>query len=171
LTLPSERQERGYTGRAGLPPWDQARYLVTRQMLGAVSPAAKAELDSRVSELKKNLENPVKDRAQAAAAMQRVVELSNQSIPVIEKAAMDPQVATTMLRSITADASNIAWAGMRSAEQATMSVDVLYNAIHPNRPEDPVNAQISRLYQLLQSQATYNPTQFASALKKLATLF
>jgi hypothetical protein len=170
LTVPSERQERAHAGRAGLPPWDEARYMVTRHLMGAVSPAMRKELDAHVANLRKALENPVKDRAQSAAAMQRIVELTNQSLPVIEKAALDSQLAMSMLRDIAADGFNIAWAGMRTAEQATMSVDVLYNAIHPTRPADPVNAQISRLYELLQSQATYSPAQFAAALKKLATL-
>jgi hypothetical protein len=170
LSLPSERQERGYAGVAGLPPWNEARYVVARHLLGAVSPAARTDLDSRVSDLKKSLQDPGKDRAQTAAAAQRVVELMNQSVPQIEKAAIDPQVAMTMMRGITADATNIAFAGMRAAEQATMSVDVLYNAMHPGRPDDPANAQIGRLYALLQSQAAYSPEQFASALKRLAGL-
>jgi hypothetical protein len=171
LVLPSARQERGYSGHTGLPPWNEARYVVLKHLMTAVSPTAEKELETRVAELKRSLDSPVKDRAATNAAAQAIVNLTNQALPTIEKAALDQAFANGMLRSITGDATNIAWAGMRAAEQATMSVDVLYNAIHPNRPEDGVNAQIGKLYEMLQSQALYNPEEFAAALKRLGSSF
>jgi hypothetical protein len=171
LVLPSARQERGYTGHTGLPPWNEARYVVLKHLMTAVSPATQKEFDTRIAELKKSLESPIKDRAATNAAAQAIVSLTNQALPALEKATLDRQFANTMLRNITADATNIAWAGMRAAEQATMSVDVLYNAMHPTRPEDQVNAQIGKLYQMLQSQALYNPEEFAVALRRLGSLF
>jgi cytochrome c554/c'-like protein len=171
LVLPSARQERGYTGHAGLPPWNEARYVVLKHLMTVVSPTAQKELNTRIDELKKTLESPIKDRAATNAAAQAIMNLTNQALPVLEKATLNQQFANTLLRNITADATNIAWAGMRAAEQATMSVDVLYNAIHPGRPEDQVNGQIGKLYEMLQSQAAYNPEEFAVALRRLGTLF
>ena len=52
-----------------------------------------------------------------------------------------------------------------------MSIDVLYNAAHPGKRDDAVNAQIDGLYRLLQSKTGYDPEQFANALKKIGTLF
>lgn len=170
LVLPSSRQERGYAGKSGLPPWNEVRYVVLSHLIGVVSPATQKELDARIAELKKSLESPVKDRAAVNAAAQAVATLTNQALPALEEAPMNQQFVTTVLRNITSDAPHIAWAGMRAAEQATMSVDVLYNAIHPGRPEDQVNAQIGRLYELLQSQALYNPEEFAAALRRLGGL-
>lgn len=169
LVLPSTRQERGYAGQPGLPGWNEARYVIVRYVIRAVSPQAEKELDLRISDLKKSLEHPAKDRQTTAGAAQRIAELMNQSISVLERAEMNEQFAATIMRSITSDAANIAEAGMGAAEQATMSLDVLYSAAHPNR-EDPINIQIGHLYNLLQSQATYNPVEFASALRRLEGL-
>lgn len=169
LVLPSARQDRGYTGRPGLPGWNEARYVVLRHLIGAVSPAAEKELEIRISELKKSLERPSKDRQIAALAAQRIADLMTQSIPLLEKAQMNEQFAMTIVRDITSDAANIAEAGMGAAEQATMSLDVLYGAAHPDR-EDPINVQIGHLYEMLQSHATYDPVTFASALRRLENL-
>ena len=89
---------------------------------------------------------------------------------MIEKTATNDQFATTLLRNITADATNIASAGMRAAEQATMSLDVLYNTTRSGRPDDAVNMQIGRLYEMLQSQANYDAEAFAAALRRVGTL-
>lgn len=166
LVLPSARQERGYTGEPGLPGWNAARYAIVRYLIRAVSPQAEKELDLRISELKKSLERPSKDRPLTVDAAQRIADLMTQSIPLIEKAEINDQFAAAIMRSITSDASNIAEAGMGAAEQATMSLDVLYGAAHPDR-EDTINMQIGHLYDLLQSQATYNPAEFAAALRRL----
>jgi hypothetical protein len=170
LVLPSRRQERGYTGRAGLPPWNETHYVVLRQVLGMVSPASQRDMEQQVSQLRKSLESPVKDRAGTAAAAQAIAKLADQAVTMIERSGLDQQAATATLRNITSDATNIARAGMRAAEQATMSVDVLYNAVRPGRPDDPVQMQIGRLYEMLQSQAQYNPDEFATALARIGTL-
>jgi hypothetical protein len=169
LVLPSVRQDRGYIGRPGLPGWNEARYVVLRHLIGTVSPAAEKELEIRISELKKSLERPSKDRQIAGAAAQRIADLMTQSIPLLEKAQINEQFAMTIVRDITSDAANIAETGMGAAEQATMSLDVLYGASHPDR-EDPVNVQIGHLYEMLQSQATYDPVTFATALRRLENL-
>ncbi len=170
LELPSRRQARGYFGKAGSPPWNESRYIIARQMIAAVSPSALTDLDARIAELKKSFDTPTAGHAQTSEAARRISESMNQLLPAIERATINPETVTRIIRAIVGDATSIGVAGMRSAEQATMSVDVLYNAIHPNQKEDPVNAQIELLYKLLGSQARYDPDQFAAALKKLATL-
>jgi len=169
LVLPSPRQERGFSGRAGLPYWNEARYVVLRHLIGTVSRTMQNELETRIAELKKSLERPLRDRLVTAAAAQSIVALMDQSLPLVERAEMKEQFAMTMMRGITSDAALIGGAGMGAAEQATMSLDVLYGAIHPAR-EDPVNMQIGHLYEMLQSHATYNPTEFAAALRRLGSL-
>jgi hypothetical protein len=170
LVLPSRRQERGYAGRAGLPPWNGTHYAVLRHVLSVVSSAAQRDMELQVSQLKKSLESPVKDRVVTSAAAQAIAKLADQMVTTIEQNGFDQQAATATLRNITSDATNIAWTGMRAAEQATMSVDVLYNAVRPGRADDPVQMQIGRLYELLQSQAQYNPDEFATALRRIGTL-
>jgi hypothetical protein len=169
LVLPSTRQERGYAGRAGAPPWNEAHYVVLRHLVAGVSPGMQKELENRISELKRSLEHPFRDRVATAAAAKSLADFMNQLVPVIERADLKEASAMTVMRGITADGSNIATAGFGAAEEATMSLDVLYGAFHPSR-EDPVNIQIGRLYEMLQSQAAYYPTEFAAALRRLGNL-
>jgi hypothetical protein len=169
LVQSSSRQERGYPGRAGVPPWNESRYLVMRQILSIVPSANRRTLDEAVAQLKQHLQNPLAARAQVAASADRIGNIAEDAAGIIERNAGDPQMNRTLLRAIAADASTIAFAGIRAAEQAAMSVDALYNAV-AKPPDDPVNRQIGRLYDLLQSQGGYDAGQFAAELEKLGSL-
>ena len=169
LLAASSRQERGYSGRAGVPPWNESRYLIVRQILGVLSPANRRELDDAVAQLKQQLQNPMAARNQVAVSADRIAGIAQEVAVIIERAAADPKMNSRLLRAIAADASTFALAGIRAAEQAAMSADALYNA-SVKLPDDPVNKQIGRLYDLLKSQSGYDPSRFAVELQKLSTL-
>jgi len=171
LVTPSARQLRGFSGRAAAPSWNEARYLLFRPALLAISPSHRKALDTVVAELKLHLQSPFASRSQAAAAADRSVEIAAQAIAAIEKNALDSKVTLEIIRAITSDASTIAFAGIRSAEQAVMSLDSLHNSLGSSKLDDAVNQQIGRLYDLLKSQSGYDPALFARELQKVGTLF
>ena len=45
----SWRQQRGYPGVAGIPPWNPARYFVLRQLVQALAPESRAALDQALN--------------------------------------------------------------------------------------------------------------------------
>lgn len=170
LVLPSSRQQRGFIGRAGAPAWNEAHYVVFRHLLTATSQAERTRLDDAVRDLRQLAQTPLSSRQKLAAAAGRIAQIARDAATPAGKQPLDPQSMTKLLQAISGDASNIAFAGIRAAEQATMSIDVLYNILRPGRPNDAVNAQIQRLYDLLQSQARYNPEEFAAQLRQIGRL-
>jgi hypothetical protein len=172
LVTPSFRQERGYIGRAGVPPWNESRYVVFRFVVGALLPAQQKPLDDLAARLKEQLGNGTAARAQVVETAGSLATLVDQMIPQFEKISIDRQVTSRILRSIAGGSENIARAGIRSAEQATMAVDALYHAriAEAGKTEDTFNAHIDGLYNALQSMPRYDPSQFATGLKRVQDL-
>jgi hypothetical protein len=169
LVVPSARQERGYIGRAGVPPWNESRYVVFRLAVGTILAAQQKPLDDLIARLKGQLEKGPGARLQVAETAASVAVLVDELIPQLEKAPLDRQVISRLLRSISGASENIARAGIRSAEQATMAVDALYHAgtSDSGKADDAFNAQIDLLYDALQSMPRYDPDGFASSLKRI----
>jgi hypothetical protein len=172
LVLPSARQARGYPGRAGIPLWNPSRYMVFRQVVAAISPAERRILDQLIEELKQRLQNAGSGRTFVAETASRIAQLMDNLVPQLEKASYSESLARTVMRAIAADGDAISNAGMRSAEQATMALEALYNSYEQTTEKNnkPLNAQISRLYETLQSTSRYDPEQFAAQLKQVRNL-
>jgi hypothetical protein len=173
LAVPSSRQERGYAGRAGVPPWDEARYAVLRNVVGAVGADHRKNLDTSIGLLKTYAQNPLANRAAVVEVTSRIANLLNAVLPMIESQNVDGRLSNNLLRTVAGDSSYLADAGSHSAIQATMAVDVLYRATTRDRSaaqNAALNDQINKLYGLLQSESRYSADEFATELKKVQTL-
>jgi hypothetical protein len=172
LVLPSARQARGYQGRAGIPPWNPSRYVVFRQVVAAISPSEGQALDQLITELKQHLQNAESERTSVVEAALRVAQLMDRLAPQLEKAAYSELLARSVMRAIAGDGNAISNAGIRSAEQATMALDALYNSYEQTtgNSNKALNTQISRLYDALQSTSRYDPEQFAAQLRQVRNL-
>ena len=77
------------------------------------------------------------------------------------------------MRSIAADGENIAQQGERAAEQATMSLDSLFDAYRHNikqTNEGEIQAAISGSLQLFNNPSAYSAPRFATQMQKLRSL-
>ncbi|MGH9340531.1 MAG: multiheme c-type cytochrome [Acidobacteriota bacterium] len=169
LVLPSERQARGYKGIAGIPPWNPSRYIVFRHAVTAISGGQRQQLEQLVENLKQHLQQPADNRLQIARTARQLADLTDSLISQWQAANLGEPMALQIMRAISGDAQNIAQSGIRSAEQATMSVDALFRSWRENtgKTNELLDAQIARLYEWLQSTSRYSPSEFATQLAKI----
>ena len=78
----SWRQQRGYPGVAGIPPWNPARYYVLRQVIQAIAPESRATLDQELNTVGTLMATVgASEPAQIAAAANRAVQVTDSSLP------------------------------------------------------------------------------------------
>src|SRR3954468_2424367 len=172
LTRPEDswRQAQGYENRArpGLPQLQVSRYLTARRVLQAFDAPAAQELDGVMAKLQI-------EASRLVAKPDEVVSLATQARAIVDRGiertiggTATPEIAATILRSIFADAPQIAQRGERSAEQAAMAAEVLTNAIGRGRGQDPAGSKpvFTELFKQFESPSAFDPSRFAAAMKK-----
>jgi hypothetical protein len=171
----SWRQTRGYAGVAGIPPWNTARHLMFRHLVGIVSPDSRATIDQELATLTRLMEKiGATDPQQVTTAATRVVQLVEQLLPQVTSMKFDRQLVSTLLRNISSDRDTIAGAGRRAAEQAAMAIDALCMAYRKQvkTPNDKaIQDTIQRLFDVLEKPEQYDPQQFSAHLQTLHGLF
>src|SRR3954470_10133949 len=172
LTRPEDswRQAQGYENRArpGLPPLQVSRFLAARRGLQAGDAPGSQELDGVMAKLQI-------EASRLVAKPDEVVSLATQARAIVDRGiertiggTATPEIAATILRSIFADAPQIAQRGERSAEQAAMAAEVLTNAIGRARGQDPAGSKpvFTELFKQFESPSAFDPSRFAAAMKK-----
>ena len=175
LTRPEDswRQATGYDHRArpGLPPLQVSRYLTARRVLAAYDAPAEQELASVMDRLQI-------EASRLAVKPDEVVALAAQARALVDRGlskalatATTPEIASSMLRAIYADAPRIAERGERSAEQAAMAAETLTAALAKGRGQDPMASKpaFNELFQQFESPSSYDPRKFVAAMKKAET--
>jgi hypothetical protein len=166
----SWRQAQGYENRArpGLPQLQVSRYLTARRVLQAWDPQAAPELDAVMAKLQI-------EASRLGARPDEVVTLATQARGIVDRgitraltSTATPEMASSMLRGIFADAPAIAERGERAAEQAAMAAEVLATAIAKARGQDPtaMKGTFTELFQQFESPSSYDPRRFTAAMKK-----
>ena len=155
--------------RMGLPPWNPSRYIVFKHALRSVLPAEVQRLEEQVSAFELALTNAATDRQAAADAATMVASLLDQVVPRLEEHTWTEEEAIQTLKRISNNATEIADAGIRSAEQATLAVDAIYISLEKStgRTNQPLNSSINALYDSVQSTSRYSAVEFASQLARL----
>jgi hypothetical protein len=171
----SWRQARGYAGVAGLPPWNAARYLVFRHLVGAVAPDARTTLDQELATLARLMEKiGATDPQQVTATATRVAQFVEPLVPQVAGVKFDGQLALTLLRNISSDREAIAAAGVRGAEQAAMAIEALCMAYRKQgklADDKAIQDAIQRLFDVVEKPEQYDPQQFSAHLQVLHGLF
>lgn len=170
LTGPgSWRQQAGFQGhRPGDPSYNLSRYVLLRHFAAEVDPSLNDRLAVEIGRVNTLVTGMSADRAAVESAANRAAELAGQMVPVIRDAPYDNARTERLLRSITGDADAIAFAGERTAEQATMTVDSLYIAQAKAGSENPATRQaIDGLFHLVDNPSAYNGPQFAAQMKRV----
>jgi hypothetical protein len=72
------------------------------------------------------------------------------------------------MRRIAADSRGIALQGQRAAEQATMSLDSLYNVCKQNgAPDNDLQSAIAGLFPQVENPSAYNAPAFMAQLQRV----
>ena len=170
LTPSSPRQERGYEGRAGIPPWNPSRYIVLRYLTSQLGEAARSNLEELVTKLKRLLQKGLSVRAEVAGTADEIAQLMEQQGSDVAGLAWNEERVLRLIESIARDASIIANSGIRSAEQVTMAVDALFISYQAStgKTNEQLDSLIDRLYNSL--QGPYESAQFAAQLRRIRDL-
>jgi hypothetical protein len=170
LTAPRDswRQEAGYAGRTpGVPAWNAARFVVFRYAAAATDAAAASKLEAEVATLSSLMGLLSGDREQIAASAERAAALSDSLTRDLNERAYDQAFTLQIMRRIAAD-SGLALQGQRAAEQATMSLDSLYNVCKQNgAPDKDLQSAISELFAQVQNPSAYNAPAFTAQLQRV----
>jgi hypothetical protein len=168
----SWRQARGYSGREpGVPPWNESRVAVFRDLVEEISPNAGKQLQDEVSQLA-SLMNQLSDKHdQIAASATRASSLADQLVKRFDAQGYDSAVTLRLLRRVAADGPNISIEGERAAEQAAFTLDSLFRAYNQNaKPANgpDIRAAIDGLFSLVQDPSTYSAPRFAAQMQKVS---
>jgi hypothetical protein len=169
----SWRQERGYSGRRpGNPAWNQARVVVFRDLVEELHPEASKQLNDELLKLAGLMNQLNGNRAEIAGTAKHAAVLAGELAIQIDSQPYDPVITLRVMRRIAADNKVIAADGERSAEQATMALDVLYRAYQQNT-KPPLDAGVrasldAMLQTVLQNPSGYSAPRFSAQMQKVS---
>ena len=170
LTAPKDswRQEAGYAGRTpGVPAWNAARFVVFRYAAAATDASAASKLESEIATLSSLMGQLNGDREQIAVSTERAATLADSLTRELNDRAYDQAFTLQVMRRIAAD-SSFALQGQRAAEQATMSLDSLYNVCKQSGASDnDVQSAIAGLFAQVQNPSAYNAPAFTVQLQRV----
>ena len=168
----SWRQDRGYSGRRpGNPPWNQARVVVFRDLVEETHPDTSKRLNDELLKLAGLMNQLNGNRGEIAATAKHAATLAGELAIQLDGQAYDPALTLRVMRRIAMDNKSIAADGERSAEQATMALDVLYRAYQQNsKPTDAgVRTSLDALIQMVQQNPSgYSAPRFAAQMQKVS---
>jgi hypothetical protein len=168
----SWRQDRGYSGRRpGNPPWNQARVVVFRDLVEETHPDTSKRLNDELLKLAGLMNQLNGNRGEIATTAKHAATLAGELAIQLDGQAYDPALTLRVMRRIAMDNKSIAADGERSAEQATMALDVLYRAYQQNsKPADAgVRTSLDALIQMVQQNPSgYSAPRFAAQMQKVS---
>jgi hypothetical protein len=161
----SWRQQRGYPGVAGIPPWNPARYYVLRQVVQAIAPESRATLDQELSTVSTLMATVgASEPAQIAAAANRAAEMADALLAKVVGLQVNPELASTVLRNVTSDSASIGGAGPRVAEQAVMAIETFVPVARKSgkqlTQEPVITSALQKLSQVRVKPEEYDRAQF-----------
>ncbi|MCS6803667.1 MAG: multiheme c-type cytochrome [Acidobacteriota bacterium] len=174
LREPSWRQQRGYRNTPGYPSYNDSRYRVFRHALASISPNMRQTLDEKIEQLHRMFDQPVYRRRDIAATAQQVADIADQLARQLDSMAFDQQITRAILRAVSSDEQVGLVSGIRSAEQAVMTINTLFRTYRkattvPN--EAAITAAIDRLFEDLKDPARFDPNLFAAHLRAVHKFF
>jgi hypothetical protein len=163
----SWRQSAGYRDRRpGNPQWNGSHFTVFRALVKEIDTQASVDLEKDLAVVYKQASKLESDRNELAAAADRAAAVASRLAQRLNSASFDRASALRLMRAICADGEQISFAGVRSAEQATMALDSVFIAYSKSVGSQPkTRAAIDGLFQQLENPSTYSAPKFAAAMK------
>lgn len=171
----SWRQQRGYPGVAGIPPWNPARYLVLRQLVQAIAPESRVALDQELNSISTLMAKVgATDPVQIAAAAKRAAQMADSLLSKMTTLQMNPELGNTVLRNITNDSASIAGAGARVAGQATMAIETFIPVAgkkgKPLTQEPTIMGAFQKLSQIVEKPEAFDREQFEQFITQMRVI-
>jgi hypothetical protein len=160
-----------YSGRRpGNPPWNQARFLVFRDLLQEIQPGMNDQLDQKLKNLAQTMNQLNSSRTDVAREARDGASLAGQLAASLERQPYDRAVTLRVMQRIAADSEMIAAQGERPAEQAAMALDVFYRAYQQNSDQGLPNlrAPLDVLIDMVrQNPSSYSAQRFNAQMQKI----
>jgi len=135
-----------------------------------VGPEEEKELHTHIMKLAELMVRPNGKGAEIASVAQRAADLSDKIAGRLNAQKYDQRFTLQLMRSIAEDGDAIAQQGERSAEQAYMSLDSLFDAYRQNirqSNDSEIQAAIAGLFQQFNNPSAYNAPRFAAQMQKV----
>jgi hypothetical protein len=161
------RQERGWTGRAGLPAWSPKQWAVLRLVVDRAAPSARAQLDDAVRTVAARVAR-MNDPSGVATAAEEAKRAIETALPRITALPWRDADVRAMMRTITAD--DAVTYDLQTAQQAALALQSLAAALTRANPallKSPMTAALDALFAEVQSKDRYEPARFAQKLVAL----
>jgi hypothetical protein len=161
------RQERGWTGRAGLPAWSPKQWAVLRLVIERAAPSARAQLDDAVRLVASRVArmNDANGVAAAADDAKRIIE---SALPRVTALSWRDEDVRNMMRTIAGD-DGVTY-DVQSAQQAALALQSLAAALTRNHPallKSPMTDALDAVFADVQNKDRYEPARFAEKLAAL----
>ena len=171
----SWRQQRGYPGVSGIPPWNPARYIVLRQLVQAIAPDSRAALDQELTSISMLMAKVgATDPGQIATAANRAAQVADSFLAKMTTLEMNPELRSTVLRNITSDSASIAGAGARVVGQATMAIETFIPVAgkrgRPLTQEPTVMGALQKLSQIVAKPEEYDREQVEQFITQMRVI-
>ncbi len=166
------RQERGYQGPPGLPPWSPVRWSVLRHLVAEVAPEQQAGLDADVGELAAmvaSMRRPEAVAEKASSIAKRMSAITDK----IEGTQWNEKRVRSVMSRIAGDGDYFYRNDRQSAEQATwalVSLSANLSRTNPKLVRGGVQRSVDDLYKQLNKMPMpdeYESSKFKETLVQL----
>lgn len=159
------------TGRhPGNPPWNLSRFVVLREVAKDVDADSAGQLEANIDHLYGLISSLNPDKAQVTALATVTANMATSMVPALKGAAYDQPRTLRIMKEVANNADYITRQGERAAEQAAMTMRVLYTAYSAKgKPAGDARIQggIDALFKNVENPSAYNAFKYAELLKAL----
>ena len=169
LKSSSWRQERGWSGRPGLPAWSPQHWAVLRQIVGSTSPSAKNRLDDLVQQIASGVSR-MNDPAGIARAADDARSVANGVIPAIDATRWSDAQVRSLISAIADDRDFVMRSDVHSAEQIALALQSLAASLTRRDSRllrGGMLKAIDGLFAELKDRDDYDPSRFVEKLQAL----
>jgi hypothetical protein len=167
------RQVRGWPGRPGLPSWSPQHWVVTRHLVGRVSPSARTRLDRVMPQLAASVAK-MNDRTGVTRNADEARAVINGVISQMERLTWSDAEVRSLMNAIAADEDSILRSDVHAAEQAALALQSLGTTLSRRNPRlvgGQMMRSIDALFSEVRSRDDYDPRRFAQKMRTVrATL-
>lgn len=163
------RQERGYTGRAGMPSWSPARFAVLRRIVSTTSPQSVEKLDAAVADVAAAV-GRFSDGASVAAAAERARQAVDPIVSSIASRNWSESDTRALMRAVAEDQTYAAHGDVFAAEQQALALQSLSSDLARRNPRllrSDLTRSIDELFGTLEKREEFDVTRYSEKLAKV----
>lgn len=160
-----------YADRPGLPRWSPVRWVVLRQLVAAVDPDARPELDAGVARLAQQVGRLGTPPAEVAETAERLSRSLSGVIARLDAAPWDAPQVKRLLLAIADDDDSLTGAGRLAGEQGFLALHSLVAQLQktdPRRVRSGLSGTLDSMGKQFDDDSyTWNPARFRDQLAQI----